>query len=58
MRENEKKALIEKMWSNYAKTFVEYFFLKEFKKSLNHVKISGLAAALTSAMIIFANIKS
>ena len=42
LKENEKKVLIEKMWSNYAKTFVEYFFLKEFKKSLNHVKISGL----------------
>ena len=42
LKENEKKVLIEKMWSNYSKTFVEYFFLKEFKKNLNHITISGL----------------
>ena len=29
------------MWSNYGKTFVEYLFLKKFKKNKDHVQIKG-----------------
>ena len=42
LKENERKALINKMWSNYAKTFVEYFFLRKFKNDYQHIKIIGL----------------
>tara|TARA_B100000767_G_scaffold117404_1_gene112126 strand:- start:6502 stop:7371 length:870 start_codon:yes stop_codon:yes gene_type:complete len=31
----------QKMWSNYGKTFVEYLFLKKFRKSNSHIKIKG-----------------
>jgi KDO2-lipid IV(A) lauroyltransferase len=30
-----------KMWSNYGKVFVEYLFLKKFKKNNSHIKIKG-----------------
>jgi KDO2-lipid IV(A) lauroyltransferase len=30
-----------KMWSNYGKIFVEYLFLKKFKKNNSHIKIKG-----------------
>jgi len=39
--ENKKKVIILKMWSNYAKTFVEYLFLKNFTKNKSHIKIKG-----------------
>ena len=29
------------MWSNYGKTFVEYLFLKKFKKNNSHIIIKG-----------------
>ncbi len=29
------------MWSNYGKTFVEYLFLKKFKKNKDHIQIKG-----------------
>ena len=29
------------MWSNYGKTFVEYMFLKKFRKENLHIKIEG-----------------
>ena len=29
------------MWSNYGKVFVEYLFLKKFKKNNSHIKIKG-----------------
>ena len=29
------------MWSNYGKTFVEYLFLKKFRKNKDHVQIKG-----------------
>ena len=29
------------MWSNYGKTFVEYLFLKRFRKNNSHIKIKG-----------------
>ena len=37
-----KKDLINKMWSNYGKTFIEYAHLNSFKKSSNHIKIKNL----------------
>jgi len=27
------------MWSNYGKTFVEYLFLKKFRKNKDHIQI-------------------
>ncbi len=29
------------MWSNYGKTFVEYLFLKKFRKNKDHIQIKG-----------------
>ena len=37
---NEKK-IINKMWSNYGLTFVEYIFLNEFRKNNFHISIKG-----------------
>ncbi len=39
--EVKKKEIIDKMWSNYGKTFVEYLFLKRFKNTNNHISIRG-----------------
>ncbi len=39
----EKKEIKLKMWSNYGMTFIEYFFLKNFKKNNLHIKIKGEA---------------
>jgi len=39
--EDKKKDIKFKMWSNYGKTFVEYLFLKKFKKNKSHIKING-----------------
>jgi len=33
--------IISKMWSNYGMTFVEYIFLKNFRKRNSHIKIEG-----------------
>jgi KDO2-lipid IV(A) lauroyltransferase len=33
--------IISKMWSNYGMTFVEYIFLKKFRKRNSHIKIEG-----------------
>ena len=39
---DQKKQEIElNMWSNYGKTFVEYMFLKKFRKENLHIKIEG-----------------
>ena len=37
----EKEKIAESMWSNYGMTFVEYIFLKNFRKSNSHIKIIG-----------------
>ncbi len=37
----EKNNLIEKMWSNYGKTFIEYVHLNLFKKKTSHIKIKN-----------------
>ena len=39
--ENIKQSIKHKMWNNYGKTFVEYLFLKKFKKMDSHIKIKG-----------------
>ena len=39
--EDIKKNIKLKMWNNYGKTFVEYIFLKRFKKNNSHITIKG-----------------
>ena len=39
--EDKKKSIKVEMWSNYGKTFVEYLFLKRFRKNNSHIKIKG-----------------
>ena len=39
--ENLKKNIKINMWANYGKIFVEYLFLKKFKKNNFHIKIKG-----------------
>ncbi len=40
----EKEKIVNKMWSNYGKTFVEYIFLNTFKKRSNHIGIKNKKA--------------
>ena len=37
----EKDKIINKMWSNYGKTFIEYVYLGSFKKRSNHIIIKN-----------------
>ena len=37
----EKDKIINKMWSNYGKTFIEYIYLGSFKKKSNHIIIKN-----------------
>ena len=39
--EQKKKEIELNMWSNYGKTFVEYMFLKKFRKENLHIEIEG-----------------
>ena len=39
--ELEKEIIINKMWSNYGKTFIEYVFLNTFKKNSSHINITN-----------------
>ena len=39
--DEKKKIIISEMWKNYGMTFIEYTFLKYFKKNNNHIRISG-----------------
>ena len=41
LSENNKKEIINNMWSNYGMTFVEYVFLNKFKKENSHIEIQG-----------------
>ncbi len=41
LTENERKKIIQDMWSNYGKTFIEYIFLNKFRKNQNHINIKG-----------------
>ena len=38
---NKNENIKLEMWSNYGKTFVEYLFLKKFKKNNSHINIKG-----------------
>tara|TARA_Y100000591_G_scaffold318842_1_gene330221 strand:- start:3 stop:866 length:864 start_codon:yes stop_codon:yes gene_type:complete len=40
----EKEIIVNKMWSNYGKTFIEYIFLNTFKKNSNHINIKNKKA--------------
>ena len=37
----EKEFIINQMWSNYGKTFIEYVHLNSFNKKSNHIKIKN-----------------
>ena len=37
----EKEKIINKMWSNYGKTFIEYVYLGSFKKKSNHIVLKN-----------------
>jgi|TARA_B110000967_G_scaffold205262_1_gene249441 KDO2-lipid IV(A) lauroyltransferase len=39
--DSKKESIKTEMWSNYGKTFVEYLFLKRFRKNNSHIKIKG-----------------
>ncbi len=41
LSEKTRNEIENKMWSNYGKTFVEYMFLKKFRKENSHIKIEG-----------------
>ena len=38
---SEKEIVINNMWSNYGKTFIEYVYLSSFKKNTNHISIKN-----------------
>ena len=41
LSEKTKNKIEHDMWSNYGKTFVEYMFLKDFRKENSHIQIKG-----------------
>ena len=38
---SDKEIIINDMWSNYGKTFIEYIYLSSFKKKTNHISIKN-----------------
>ena len=38
---SDKEIIINDMWSNYGKTFIEYIYLSSFKKKTNHTSIKN-----------------
>ena len=38
---SDKEKIINHMWSNYGKTFIEYIYLSSFKKKTNHISIKN-----------------
>ena len=44
MNNYEKEIIVNKMWSNYGKTFIEYVFLNNFKKKSDHIDIKNKKA--------------
>ncbi len=40
----DKEIIVNKMWSNYGKTFAEYIFLNTFKKNSSHINIKNQKA--------------
>ena len=41
LSEKTKNEIEQNMWSNYGKTFVEYMFLKKFRRENSHITIKG-----------------
>ena len=41
LSDQQKKEIISNMWSNYGMTFIEYIYLKKFKKEQSHIDIEG-----------------
>jgi len=41
MSDVTKNSIIKNMWKNFGMTFIEYIFLKNFKKQSSHVKVYG-----------------
>ncbi len=41
LSQERKKEIVSNMWSNYGMTFVEYIFLKDFKKKHTHIDVDG-----------------
>ena len=41
LTKEKKDQIIENMWKNYGKTFIEYIFLDHFKKNNSHIQIDG-----------------
>ena len=39
LTKDNKEKVIDKMWSNYGKTFIEYIYLNYFRKNSNHIEI-------------------
>ena len=37
----DKSKVINEMWKNYGKTFIEYIFLNKFRKENKHIRITG-----------------
>ncbi len=46
MSKLEKEIVVDKMWSNYGKTFIEYVYLRSFKKKSNHIDIKNKKAII------------
>ncbi len=41
LSEDERSKIINSVWSNYGKTFIEYIFLNKFRLGQTHIKIDG-----------------
>ena len=41
MSKTDKEIIINNMWSNYGKTFIEYIYLSSFQKKTNHINIKN-----------------
>ena len=41
MSKSDKEIIINNMWSNYGKTFIEYIYLSSFQKKTNHINIKN-----------------
>ena len=44
MSKSDKEIIINNMWSNYGKTFIEYIYLSSFQKKTNHISIKNKKA--------------
>ena len=41
LSKSDKEIIINNMWSNYGKTFIEYIYLSSFQKKTNHISIKN-----------------